>query len=263
MSMPPAPGFTRQPPLTVHPHEVGVQDFDSYALIVDARSASRFAEDHIPGAVSAPLAARAAGAGRQAVPDRWRELVAALDPGSAVLLYAHSGERLLDAPAACLRELGLVVEVLDGGWQAYRRWVLASLEMLPRMFEFRVLSSSSADLASAVLDALDDLGEQVIHLAAAPSEAAFETALLDILRHRETDRRLWIVDPAMQPKVKLPPAVDVALRAAPRTLVSLQRAEPGRQTADGETLVVESIDATALRAAVERFVLALGDQSKP
>ena len=31
----------------------------------------------------------------------------------------------------------------------------------------------------------------------------------------------------------------------------------------GETLVVEGIDATALRAAVERFVLALGDQSKP
>jgi tRNA 2-selenouridine synthase len=236
---------------------LGVQDFDSYALIVDARSASRFAQDHIPGAVSAPLAARTAGAGRQVIPEHWRQLVAALDPGSAVLMYAHAGERMLGVPAAWLRELGLVVEVLAGGWLAYRRWVVASLEALPRMFDFRVLSSSSAALASDVLVALDDIGEQVIHVSAGPSEAAFDTELLDLLRHRETDRRLWIVDPAISdPKMKLPPAVEVALRAAPRTLVSVHQPDPSRETAVGETLVVEGTDATALRAAVERFVLA-------
>lgn len=259
--MPSVPRSAHLSPLTVHPHQLGLQDFASYALIVDSRSASRFAEDHLPGAISAPLAAVAGGVRREAIPGRWRELAAEFDPGSAVLIYAHAGERMLEAPAAWLRDQGFIVDVLAGGWQAYRRWVLASLEVLPRSFEFRVLSSSAAELASAVLDALDDLSEQVIRFAATPSEAAFQSGLLDLLRHHETDRRVWLVDPAIHPQVKLPPAMREAIRASRRTTVSMQRAEPDRQGDDA--LLVEGTDAAALRAAVGRFVSSLGDQSKP
>jgi rhodanese-related sulfurtransferase len=39
----------------VHPHQIEVQEFSSYALVIDARSAEAYQEDHIPGAVSVPV----------------------------------------------------------------------------------------------------------------------------------------------------------------------------------------------------------------
>ena len=39
----------------VHPHQLEVQDWASYALVIDARSPREFAQDHIPGAVNLPV----------------------------------------------------------------------------------------------------------------------------------------------------------------------------------------------------------------
>ncbi|MCP6258982.1 rhodanese-like domain-containing protein, partial [Klebsiella pneumoniae] len=41
----------------VHPHQMEVQEFASYALVIDARSAEAYREDHLPGAVNVPVAA--------------------------------------------------------------------------------------------------------------------------------------------------------------------------------------------------------------
>ncbi|MBK7531520.1 MAG: rhodanese-like domain-containing protein [Piscinibacter sp.] len=41
----------------VHPHQMEVQEFSSYALVIDARSAEAYQEDHLPGAVNVPVAA--------------------------------------------------------------------------------------------------------------------------------------------------------------------------------------------------------------
>jgi tRNA 2-selenouridine synthase len=261
--MPSALGVAHHSPLTAHPHDLGVQDFGSYALIVDARTASRFAEDHIPGAASAPLAGRSGGAPRRVIPERMRGLVSSLAPGSAVLLYAHAGERVLDASASWLRDEGLVVDVLAGGWKSYRRWVKASLEVLPRAFQFRVISSSVPERVAAVLDALVDLGEQVIDLGQAQSgsQAAFESKLLNDLRHRETDRRLWIGYPSTaNPRVKLSPAFSSALRRAPLTTLLV---EPRHPLQSSDALVVDDVGSAEFRAIVERFLSDLEAQSRP
>jgi tRNA 2-selenouridine synthase len=170
---------------------------------------------------------------------------------------------LLDASAAWLRSEGFVVDVLAGGWQSYRRWVKAGLEMLPRTLDFRVISSSSPDALAAVLGALLDLGEQVIDLGdvGSGSRAALETKLLDDMRHRETDRRLWVSDPStLGQGVSLPPALVEALRAAPRTSLVMEPRKPSRNI---DLLLVEGTDAPALRASVERFLSVLNAQSKP
>jgi tRNA 2-selenouridine synthase len=261
--MPSALGVAHHLPLTAHPHDLGVQDFGSYALIVDARSASRFAEDHIPGAASAPLAGRTGGTPRRAVPERMRELASSLPAGSTVLLYAHAGEQVLDASASWLRGEGLVVDVLAGGWRSYRRWVKASLEVLPRMFQFRVISSSMPERVAAVLDAFVDLGEQVIDLGQAQSgsQAAFESKLLNDLRHRETDRRLWIGYPSTaNPRVKLSPALSSALRRAPQTTLF---AEPRHPLQLSDALVAGEVGNAELRAIIERFLFELDAQSRP
>jgi len=39
----------------VHPHQLEVQDWASYALVIDARPPREFAQDHIPGAVKRPV----------------------------------------------------------------------------------------------------------------------------------------------------------------------------------------------------------------
>lgn len=246
--MPHVPGHAHHPPLTAHPHQIGVQEFASYALVIDARSGARFDEDHLPGAVSIPMNRRGGAAAGRSTAMRLRELVSTLAPGSAVLLYAHAGERMLDAPAAWLRDQGFAVDVLAGGWLSYRRWVRAALETLPRMFDFRVLSAASAGAAPAVFDTLLQLGEQVLDLreVESPSQAAFESKLVDLLRHRETDRRLWVeASPLPGARPTIPPALGDALRAAPATMLDARCIEPAE-----------------IRRAVQRLLLAL-DQSKP
>ena len=39
----------------VRPEQLGIQDFASYALIIDARSPHEYAEDHVPGAINLPV----------------------------------------------------------------------------------------------------------------------------------------------------------------------------------------------------------------
>ena len=39
----------------VHPHQLEVQDWSTYALVIDARSPHEYADDHIPGAVNLPV----------------------------------------------------------------------------------------------------------------------------------------------------------------------------------------------------------------
>ena len=46
----------------VHPHQLEVQDFSLYALVIDARHPAAYAQDHIPGAVNVPAATAIPGA---------------------------------------------------------------------------------------------------------------------------------------------------------------------------------------------------------
>ena len=39
----------------VHPHQLEVQEFSTYSLVIDAQSPHEFDEDHIPGAVNLPV----------------------------------------------------------------------------------------------------------------------------------------------------------------------------------------------------------------
>ena len=56
----------------VHPHQMEIQDFNLYALVIDVRPPEAFSDDHLPGAVNMPVASagvapilNAAGAARR------------------------------------------------------------------------------------------------------------------------------------------------------------------------------------------------------
>lgn len=228
----------------VHPHQMEVQEFASYALVIDARSAEAYQEDHLPGAVNVPVAAArlagvqftstergiaaVAGEAAPSMPYPLAVQVEGRSPGDAVLVYCDRGGLDSLVWAGPLRVAGFRVDVLGGGWINYRRWVSAGLELLARALTFRPLLAPPAGGLCRVVDRLVQQGEQVIDLTALagqrlvpgltlqgdtpPSQAAFETALLNALRKLDPQRLVWMrMGLAGLGRLSLPPALRDAL----------------------------------------------------
>jgi tRNA 2-selenouridine synthase len=225
----------------VHPHQMEVQEFSSYALVIDARSTEAYQEDHIPGAVSVPVAAQrlqvpeaggTALVARDAEPSVPYALAAhlvGLSAGASVLVYCDRGGLDSLVWADPLKALGYRVDVLGGGWGNYRRWVDAGLEVLPRALTFRRIVAPPAGGMCRVIDRLAKLGEQVLDLTAMagqrllpgltlagdtqPSQAAFETALIQALRSFDPRRLVWARDGVNGlGEIALPPSLRDALQ---------------------------------------------------
>lgn len=224
----------------VHPHQMEVQEFSSYALVIDARSAEAYQEDHIPGAVSVPVApqrlqvpeaegtALVARDAEPSVPYALAAHLGGLSAGESVLVYCDRGGLDSLVWADPLKALGYRVDVLGGGWGNYRRWVDAGLEVLPRALTFRRLVAPPAGGLCRIIDQLAKLGEQVLDLTdlagqrllpgltlagdTPPSQAAFETALIHALRSFDPRRPVWARD-GMNGlgEITLPPSMRDAL----------------------------------------------------
>lgn len=206
----------------VHPHQIEVQEFDSYGLVIDARSTEAYQEDHIPGAVSVPVASQhlqvskaerttlVASDVEPSIPYALAGHLSGLRAGASVLVYCDRGGLDSLVWANPLKAMGYRVDVLGGGWGNYRRWVDAGLEVLPRALTFRRLVAPPVGGLCPVLDRLAMRGEQVLDpsdLAGqqlipgltlsgdlTPSQAAFDTTLLDALRRFDPRRPVWVRD---------------------------------------------------------------------
>lgn len=240
--------------LPVHPHQLEVQEFDSYDLIVDLRSAEAFARDHIPGAVSIPstssesdavIPGSTAGAAVAAAMEPARRLpyaieahLAVLATGSALLVYCDHGGALSVDLAVCLAQRGFTADVLPGGWASYRRWVTAAIEVLARALDWRWVRSSPGGASQAVVQCLTARGEQAFSTAtlfgrrpllhglladASVVEApSLESRLVDVLRRFDPAVRVWADEVmALSGAQVLPTPIDEALRHAHRWRVDL------------------------------------------
>src|SRR4026207_110532 len=127
-------------------------NFSDFDAIIDARTPSEFADDHIPGAISAPVlydaeraevgtlykqvsafeAKKVGGAlGAQNVArhiaNHWKEETRSWRP----LVYCWRGGKRSGAMAHVLREIGWDAQTLPGGYQSYRKHVRQALAALP------------------------------------------------------------------------------------------------------------------------------------
>lgn len=246
----------------VHPHQLEVQDFSAYALIVDARPSQDFADDHIPAAVNLPVLSDSEQSEfeRHLQADRSQALlfgaaharanmsanaltaVADLKPAARVLVYGAGGDLRGWLCAGALREHAFDVDELLGGYKSYRRWVGAGLALLPRLFLFRVLGGPSGCGQSILLRELARQGQQVLDLAqlaahggspfgaqpgkSQPAQLLFESLLLDTLRHRDAWRPLWVTaSTSTLGSLQLPGELDPALQRAPTFEVVAPMAE--------------------------------------
>jgi tRNA 2-selenouridine synthase len=232
----------------VHPHQIEVQEFASYGLVIDARSTAEYVEDHIPGAINLPVLASEARQDASSstlsarLPARLVAGLERLQADEAVLVYCARGGLDSLVWAEPLRAKGWCVDVLGGGWPNYRRWVLAALELLPRALSFRVLRAPPVSGMDRVLTALQAQGQQVIDLAALAgqqlgekavlcfgggrSQSAFESRLVHALRFCDPAQEVWVSElPAGQSALSLPAPFAEQLRQARVVHLDVPKAE--------------------------------------
>ena len=166
---------------------IGADALAGFDTIIDARTPAEYAEDHIPGAVSAPVLddrqrAEVGTLYKRVSPFDAKKMGAALvaknvaahiethfkdkPKGWKPLVYCWRGGKRSGAMAHILREVGWDARTLEGGYRAYRRWVVQELEALPAALRFTVVHGPTGSGKSRFLASLRRAGAQVLDLEA-------------------------------------------------------------------------------------------------
>jgi tRNA 2-selenouridine synthase len=266
-----------------------LDDFDE---VVDVRSPSEFRDDHIPGAINLPVLddaqrARVGTLYKQSSPFDAKKLGAALISRN---IAAHIEARLHDRPRAwrplvycwrggtrsgamahILREIGWRAGRLAGGYKAYRRQVIADLDVLPARFRWRVVCGPTGAGKTLLLAALARQGAQTVDLEGLaahrgsvlgdlpgtpqPSQKLFESTLWDTLRRLDPGRPVFVEAESKKiGRLHLPDALVqamwasacIALETAADVRVALLMAEYTHLLEDRATLFAKLECLTAL-----------------
>jgi tRNA 2-selenouridine synthase len=167
------------------PFEELLPQLDRFDVIIDARSPSEFAEDHIPGAINCPVLddeerKRVGTLYKQVNSFEAKKVGAALVARNIALhietqfldkprdwkplIYCWRGGNRSGSMALILAKIGWPVVQLDGGYKEYRRHVNASLAELSSRFTFRVVCGTTGSGKSRLLQTLAREGAQVLDL---------------------------------------------------------------------------------------------------
>jgi len=226
--------------------------FRAFDTIVDTRSPAEFAEDHVPGAISCPVLdneerARVGTIYKQESPYEAKKLGAALvarniakhieenfakkEKNWKPLVYCWRGGKRSGAMAHVLREVGWDAKTLEGGYKAYRRYVVDSLAKLPARFTFRVIHGVTGSGKSRLLRALGAAGAQVLDLEdlaahrgsvlgglpehPQPSQKMFESVLLHELLSFDDQKDVFVEGESKKiGQLQVPDALIARMRAS-------------------------------------------------
>jgi tRNA 2-selenouridine synthase len=206
-----------------------VEERSGFDAIIDARSPSEFAEDHIPGAIncpvlddqqriivgtlykqSSPFDARKIGAVMVArnVAHYIETLFANQPKGWAPLVYCWRGGQRSGAFTHILREVGWSARRLQGGYKAWRSHVIEQLAVRPLALRFNVIAGPTGSAKTRILESLQQQGQQVLNLEALaahkgsvlgdlpgqaqPSQKMFETQVLQALMQFDPARPVFV-----------------------------------------------------------------------
>lgn len=236
-----------------------LHEFDA---IIDARSPSEYALDHLPGAINCPVLDDAE---RVLVGTTYKQVGAfeAKKIGAAIvarnisrhlealwqdqprewrpLVYCWRGGNRSGAMAHILAKIGWPVVQLDGGYKDYRHYVAAALEQPPAL-DFRVICGTTGSGKSRLLQTLASVGAQVLDLEqlaahrgsvlgrlpsqAQPSQKMFESAIWDRLRRCDPERPVFVESESKKVgELRVPAALIERMRASPCVALQLPRAQ--------------------------------------
>lgn len=214
----------RNPALQPAGHETFGQ-LETFDCVIDVRSPAEFADDHLPGAVNfpvlddqqrieigtlykqvSPFVAKKLGAAMvsENIARHLREHLLDKPREWRPLIYCWRGGQRSGALTTVLRQIGWDAKQLEGGYKAYRRYVVDELSRLPTQFRYVVVKGATGSAKTRILQAMAAHGAQIIDLEAIaehkgsvlglipetrqPSQKTFESSLLSCL-HRLDNRR--------------------------------------------------------------------------
>lgn len=230
--------------------------------VIDVRSPSEFAEDHLPNAINLPVLsdeerARVGTIYTQESPFLARKIGAALVARNTArhlegplanksgawqpLVYCWRGGQRSNAFATILDQVGWRVHLVTGGYRSYRRLVTAALYDTPLPHRLQVIEGGTGTGKTALLHHLRAVGAQILDLeglaghrgslfgaldAPQPSQKAFESQLAAALQALDPARLTWVESESSRIGARIiPPALWSAMGPAPRLEVSVPLAE--------------------------------------
>ncbi len=230
-----------------------VHDRHAFDTLIDARSPAEFAIDHIPGAINLPVLdneerrivgtlykqvgafeARRVG-GAMVAANLARHLQGPLadrPPGWKPLVYCWRGGLRSGSMTTWLRMVGWDAQQLAGGYKAWRRHVIDTIEQRAPALPLVVLCGATGTAKTRLLHALAAQGQQVLDLealarhkgsllgalpdVAQPSQTAFETAIASVLERLDPARPLYIEGEGRRiGRLTLPTPLAERMRASP------------------------------------------------
>jgi tRNA 2-selenouridine synthase len=230
-----------------------ITELEAFSAVIDARSESEYAEDRLPGAQNwptlndaeratigtaykqdSPFEARKQGAVLAArnIAMHIEAHAAAMPRGWKPLVYCWRGGQRSGSLATVLATIGFDVAVLEGGYRAFRREVIAALETASDGLAFQVLCGPTGSGKSRLLAALAEAGAQVLDLeglashrgsvlgalpdAPQPSQKRFETLAWQALAGFDRSRPVYVESESrLVGRLRVPERLLEAMRAAP------------------------------------------------
>jgi tRNA 2-selenouridine synthase len=245
----------------------------SFDTIVVARSPAEYADDHLPGAVNWPVLDDDE---RRVIGTEYKQVSSfdARKQGAAIvarrvaeiverhvqdkprewqpLVYCWRGGQRSGTLAWFLGQIGFRVQVLQGGYKAFRSVVREQLGSLPARFDFTVIAGRTGSGKTRLLQALRDEGAQVLDLEALarhrgsvlgglpdedqPTQKAFDSAVWHALQGFDTARPVFVESESRK----------IGALAVPETLLE-------RMRADSRVVMVEMPDAARVQLLLEEY----------
>ena len=238
-----------------HNRPVGIDQIPAFDTVIDARSPTEFALDHLPGAINCPVLddeerrivgtlykqqgafeARRVG-GAMVAANLARHLRAQFADRPATwrpLVYCWRGGLRSGSMVQWLRLVGWDAQQLAGGYKRFRGHVIAQIEAIAPQLPLHVLCGPTGSAKTALLHALAAQGEQVIDLeglaahkgsvlgkvpgVGQPSQKRFETLLATQLQTLDLGRPVFVEAESRKiGQISLPTPLLERLRASPCT----------------------------------------------
>ena len=224
-----------------------------FSAVIDARSESEFALDHLPHAVNWPSLndeerVRVGTLYKQVSPFEAKKLGAALvarNIGSHIerevldkpknwqpLVYCWRGGQRSSSLALVLGQIGFRVHVVEGGYKAFRAAMLEDLTQQAERLSYRVICGPTGSGKTRLLQALAQAGAQVLDLEGLashrasvlgmipgkpqPSQKRFDTLVWQALHAFDPKRPVYVeAESKKVGNVTLPDSLIAAMRASP------------------------------------------------
>ena len=229
-----------------------LSDMAAFDTVIDVRSESEFALDHIPGALNCPVLhdderVMIGTLYKQESPFKAKKIGAALVARNIAshlethfadhpkhwrpLIYCWRGGNRSGAMAHILAKVGWPAVQLEGGYKAYRQHLLTQIDEMAGRFRFQVVCGTTGSGKSRLLGTLAAMGAQVLDLEKLaahrgsllgslpgepqPTQKMFESQIWHTLRQFNPERSVFVESESKKiGNVRVPETLMESIRAS-------------------------------------------------